>query len=1197
MFLYGLTLQRAGAITQACYGQFSGEKKHEILVARGKILELLRPDEAGKVQSILSHECFGVIRSIAPFRLTGGAKDYVCIGSDSGRIVIFEYMPEKNRFERVHQETYGKSGCRRIVPGQFCAADPKGRAVMTGAVEKNKLVYVLNRDSRARLTISSPLEAHRAQHIIYDIIGVDVGFDNPIFAVIEMDYTEADEPGGAAMDEEEGMSFPKHLTYYELDLGLNHVVRKWSERCDDGANMLMPVPGGADGPSGVLVCGENWVVYRAPGHAEIRTVIPRRSSVPEERSVLLVSFTTIKQKDNFCFLAQSEFGDVYKMTLDTDNETVTNLHIQYFDSLPVCSSMAFIKTGFLFCASETGNHGYYQFLSLGDNDGTDLSVNAQTEFEDSWPCFDLRPLKNLHLADEIESLCPILDFKVLDLANEGTPQIYTLCGPAHRSSIRVLRHGLSITEMAVSQLPGNPNAVWTVRATEADEYDRYIVVSFRNATLVLSIGETVEEVTDSGLLLTAATLQVGLVGNDLVQVHPAGLRHIRQDKRINEWQTPGKKAIVKAAINEKQVVLALSGGELVYFELDMAGQLTEVDKRDMGQDVACLDIGPVPEGRQRSRFLAVGSYDNTVKLLSLNPEDCLQMLSQQALPTQPESLCLVEMPAQGQQTLFLTAGLQNGVMVRTMVDGNSGSLSDTRTKFLGTHPVKIAKLKVRGNSAMLALSSRSWLGYNYQGRYHTTPLSYEMLEYASNFTSEVCPDGIVAVTGDTLRILATERLGETFNQTSHPIRYTPRKFSRISAAPSVIASIETDHNAVPFEAAEAQMPDVKESMEVDEEDDEEDQEAAIAKKKALIGPPKANQPGRWASCVRLIEAVNGDTLDIQEYEDNEAAFSITACTFAVAGMEYLVVGTVKDMTLYPRSAAGGYLYTYKVINGGRTLELVHKTPVDDVPYALCPFQGRLLVGSGKVLRVYELGKKKLLRKCENKGFPNFITSLDAIGDRVIVGDIQESFFYCKYHRTENKLVVFADDSVPRWITASCLLDYDTMVGADKFGNIFVTRLPEKINDDLEEDPTAFAGKSGGLMNGAPHKLEQIMQYHVGEAVTSIQRCTLVPGGVEVVVYATIMGSIGVLLPFASREDVDFFQHLEMHMRQSYPPLGGRDHMAYRSYYFPVKDVLDGDLCEQFTSLDTEMQARIAVELDRTPAEIGKKLEELRNRIM
>ena len=31
-----------------------------------------------------------------------------------------------------------------------------------------------------------------------------------------------------------------------------------------------------------------------------------------------------------------------------------------------------------------------------------------------------------------------------------------------------------------------------------------------------------------------------------------------------------------------------------------------------------------------------------------------------------------------------------------------------------------------------------------------------------------------------------------------------------------------------------------------------------------------------------------------------------------------------------------------------------------------PFQGRLLVGVGKLLRIYDIGKKKMLRKCENK---------------------------------------------------------------------------------------------------------------------------------------------------------------------------------------------------------------------------------------
>ena len=60
----------------------------------------------------------------------------------------------------------------------------------------------------------------------------------------------------------------------------------------------------------------------------------------------------------------------------------------------------------------------------------------------------------------------------------------------------------------------------------------------------------------------------------------------------------------------------------------------------------------------------------------------------------------------------------------------------------------------------------------------------------------------------------------------------------------------------------------------------------------------------------------------------------------------------------------------------------------------------------------------------------------------------------------------------------------------------------------------------------------------------------------------LSGSIGMFVPFKSREDIDFFQHLEMHMRNESPPLCGRDHLSYRSSYIPVKGVIDGDLCEQ-----------------------------------
>lgn len=45
MFVYNLTLHKATAVTAAIFGSFSAPKAQEIVVARGKVLELLRPDE------------------------------------------------------------------------------------------------------------------------------------------------------------------------------------------------------------------------------------------------------------------------------------------------------------------------------------------------------------------------------------------------------------------------------------------------------------------------------------------------------------------------------------------------------------------------------------------------------------------------------------------------------------------------------------------------------------------------------------------------------------------------------------------------------------------------------------------------------------------------------------------------------------------------------------------------------------------------------------------------------------------------------------------------------------------------------------------------------------------------------------------------------------------------------------------------
>lgn len=208
--------------------------------------------------------------------------------------------------------------------------------------------------------------------------------------------------------------------------------------------------------------------------------------------------------------------------------------------------------------------------------------------------------------------------------------------------------------------------------------------------------------------------------------------------------------------------------------------------------------------------------------------------------------------------------------------------------------------------------------------------------------------------------------------------------------------------------------------------------------------------------------------------------------------------------------------------------------------------------------------------------------------------MQESVVYAVYKAPENRLLIFADDPQPRWVTASVMVDYMTVAAGDKFGNVFVNRLDQKISDQIDEDPTG-AGilHEKNILMGAPHKTKMLTHFHVGDVVTSIHRVALVAGGREVLLYTCLHGTIGILVPFISKEDVDFISTLEQHMRSEKLSLVGRDHLAWRGYYAPVKSVVDGDICEQFARLPATKQSAIAGELDRTVGEVLKKLEQLR----
>lgn len=148
------------------------------------------------------------------------------------------------------------------------------------------------------------------------------------------------------------------LTFYELDLGLNHVVRKYSEPLEEHANFLVSVPGGNDGPSGVLICSENYLTYKNLGDQhDIRCPIPRRRNDLDdpERGMIFICSATHRTKSMYFFLLQTEQGDIFKITLETDDDVVSEIKLKYFDTVPPATAMCVLKTGFLFVASEFGN--------------------------------------------------------------------------------------------------------------------------------------------------------------------------------------------------------------------------------------------------------------------------------------------------------------------------------------------------------------------------------------------------------------------------------------------------------------------------------------------------------------------------------------------------------------------------------------------------------------------------------------------------------------------------------------------------------------------------------------------------------------------------------------------------------------------------------------------------------------------------
>lgn len=534
------------------------------------------------------------------FRLLGMQRDFLVVGSDAGRLVILEYDKKKERFVKVIQETYGKTGCRRIVPGEYLAADPKGRVLLVGAVERQKFVYQMNRDQHNKLIVSSPLEAHKPHTLTLDICALDNGLENPQFACIEIDYGEPDSKEDAVVTGK----YHKMLVVYEVDLGLNHVVRKFAEPLPETAHRLVAVPGSgdeSDGPSGVLVACENFLLYKKQDHEDRRCSIPVRYDQSTQSGAFITgSQSFFRAGLGVIIFLQSEHGDLFKVSLDQNGPDVFGIQVHYFDTIAPATQMNLLESGFLFVAGDCSNHVMYRLTSLGSEDEKAIVSNSTMPFDENDVAHDHKrlvrfcpsaALQNMEVCDQMQNLACINDMIVDDLLRgetQGTPQIYVTCGKANHGTLRQLTHGLTVIEMATTPMPRKPLRVLPLKENIEDEYDKFLVVSFSASSLILGVDEgKITSLSDTEFHRDAPTLHLCLLyDGSYVQVTDQSVYHIRshlgKEYKSTAWHSdPGRK-ITQACSNSRQLILQIERDQLIYFEVnDFAGKGGEL--RDAGQ--------------------------------------------------------------------------------------------------------------------------------------------------------------------------------------------------------------------------------------------------------------------------------------------------------------------------------------------------------------------------------------------------------------------------------------------------------------------------------------------------------------------------------------------------------------------------------------------------------------------------------------
>lgn len=1125
---YCVSAKKASVVVESVVGNFTGHENVNLIVARGNRIEVQLVSPEG-LKNVCEIPIYGQVLTMALVKCKRDKRHSLVVVTEKWHMSVLAY-----RDGQVITRAAGS------------IADQTGRAadnMFSLTIHRNGLIAIRAFEGSVKM-----IQWESGS----DLRHFNVRFDYPNVSDFKFVDTGEDDVYRVAFifDDDHG----KHLQFSDLnmhDKEFRTHLRQSSIAAD--ASVLIPVPSPI---SGVVVLGSNSVLYKSSENDS--DVVPYTCSLLEN-----TAFTChgIVDASGERFILSDTDGRLLMLLLNVNKSpggfSVKEMRIEYLGETSIADSINYIDNGVIFIGSRLGDS---QLIRL-------VTPPAGGSY--------------IVVLETYSNIGPIRDMIMVE--SDGQPQLVTCSGAEKDGSLRVIRNGIGIDELASVELAG-VTAIFPIRVDSTS--DNYVIVSLSEETHVLQI--TGEELEDVQLLEMDTTLPTMFAGtlfgpNDsgiLLQVTEKQVRLMSSAGLSKFWEPTNKEAISKVSVNAVNGQVVVAARDYVYFLSCVVEEMGGLDicvsaQKQFQDEIACLDISNEGDDQTKPTTFLVLAFWRTFSMEIVQLPD-LKSICQTDLPSKIVPRSIVATCIEDVHYLLIAFG--DGALIYYVFDIKSGTHGEAKKSSVGTRPPSLHRVRNKNSQHLFVCSDRPVIIFSSSKKLVFSNVNVKVVNTVCSLSSSayrdclVISDGAAMVFGtvdDIQKIhVRSIPMGESVVRIAH--QKSTGTYGVCSArVESKEDRVYASKNAAAFSKSGPKLTATRNDM-VD------------------IRP-------RETGSFMVLDQNTFQVLHSHEFGPYEAALSCISGQLGKDPNTYYIVGTG---LIYPdeTETKNGRIVIFEVDNLDRTkLRLVSDIGIRGGPLAIRILNGKLVAGINSTVRMFEWTEKELRLECSSF---NHLVALDlkVLNEEVAVADIMRSVSLLSYRMLEGNFEEVAKDWNSEWMVTCEFITAESILGGEAHLNLF----------------TVEVDKTRPITDDGRYVLEPTGFFYLGELPKVMVRSSLVAQLDDVsieytqpITFGTNQGTIGMVVQIDDKWK-KFLTAIEKAVADSIKNCMHIEHSTYRTFVFQKRTeapsgFVDGDLVESILDMDRSVAIEILQKVSdkgwdpsipRDPVEILKIIEDL-----